>query len=68
MYKVYKTDVVSVSSSALRKGPAMVSHTVEGSGPGGATRGGPGGRLRLNQNGCHLRLRADLRRGHKMRS
>lgn len=45
----------------------MVSHTVEGSRPGGATGGGWEERLRWGQNGGHLRLRADLRRGHKMR-
>lgn len=65
MYKVDKTDVVTVSSFTLRKGSAVVSHTVEGSRPGGATGGGWGERLRLSQNGSHPRLRADLRRGHK---
>lgn len=55
MYKVCKTDNIGVSSSTLGKGPAMVSHTVEGSGPVEAHGSGPGERLRLSENGCNGR-------------
>ena len=46
----------------------MVSHTVEGSGPGGDTGGRPIESLRLSENGCNQRLGADLRKGGEMRS
>lgn len=46
---MYKTDNVGVSSSILGKGPAVMSHIVEGSGAIKVRGSGPEERLRLSE-------------------